>query len=92
MGASVSISDDQKFNHAKLTNRPVNFDVGDSLAVFVQEMIARSPVTDEFTRILDTEVGKEAFTQFLIREYVNGRFAIKNCFIDTIERIGYYVF
>ena len=71
MGASVSISDGQKLNQAKLANRPVNFDVGDSMAVFVEEMMARSPKTDEFTRILDTEIGKDAFTQFLIREYVN---------------------
>lgn len=68
MGASVSVSDGEKDNHAKLLNKPVHFDVGDSLAVFVHEMIIRSPQTEEFSRIINSEMGKEAFTKFLINE------------------------
>ena len=48
--------------------RHVNFDVGDSLTVFVEEMIARCPKTDALSAILESELGLEAFTLFLRNE------------------------
>lgn len=65
MGAAASVSDTRNDDLDSATNRPINFDVGDSLAVFAEEMISRSPKVDGFNDIMSSAEGKEAFTQFL---------------------------
>lgn len=67
MGAAASIPD-RKDPSTLTEDRLVNFDVGDSLAVFAEEMIARSPKVEGLAAILDSELGLEAFTQFLRNE------------------------
>lgn len=71
MGAAVSVAELQKNVQKNPTyNSPVNIDCTDTLAIFAAEMIARSPKVEGLTLLLESENGRNAFTQFLRNEYV----------------------
>lgn len=71
MGAAASVAELEKNVQKNPTyNGPVNFNCADTLAVFATEMIARSPKVEGLQLLLESENGRDAFTQFLRNEYV----------------------
>jgi hypothetical protein len=71
MGSAASITESQKNSSTKPSLRgTLNFSSGDTLAVFAEEMISRSPKVEGLTLLLESEKGRDSFNQFLRNEYV----------------------
>lgn len=71
MGSAASVPESLKNPITKpTTHGTLNFSSGDSLAVFAEEMISRSPKVEGLTILLETEKGRDSFIQFLRNEYV----------------------
>ena len=79
MGAAASVAELEKNVQKNPTyNGPVNFNCADTLAVFATEMIARSPKVEGLNLLLESENGRDAFTQFLRNEYVLDSFLVQH--------------
>lgn len=79
MGAAASVAELEKNVQKNPTyNGPVNFNCTDTLAVFATEMIARSPKVEGLNLLLESENGRDAFTQFLRNEYVLDSFLVQH--------------